>query len=495
MQQKYKYLYYILASSLLFLILNKYFSHQFKMGSFFNSDSLTVPDLVRDIFKNPINFFDWNFSRAPSFQDAFFYGLIHLFFNSTNSIAIFISVQFILTAVIMFKIYSIKYDIKFTILLSSISLLFLTYILLEQIYPYFILLKIAHHYSEFLAWLVSSVLLIKFLLSPNRKDMIIIMIISLVLCLNDRLFYLHFIIPSLIFTMIRFTIFKYKKHEKCLIAIYIIGIITVSVIGYIVAEYIAGIYNIAPINSITTISIQQDLFGLYKLILKINRKSLLILLINTIFYIFCLMSILKKQTTKDWVYFFLLSLLITLIIIITVPSSKIIGRYLLPYLYVPVLFLGMILPKSIVTKSKFILLSIIALFIINLMYSVKINQWSFDFYPEDVACIDNELSKRKIQYLIGGFWESRYYTFMSKKEIKVLPFHSSFKENHTVINKKRFVEYYSAVIIKIKSKKGLDEELVKSHFGTPKEEITCTPVKLLLYNHNSLKPLDRVINQ
>jgi len=484
MQKHHNIVFYLICCFLIFLILNNYYTHQFNMDALFNSDSLTVPDLVRDLFANPSNIFNWNFSRAPSFQDVFFYGIINSFFNSTNSIAIFAAIQFFLTALLVYKLYQTKHKGISLTLLSSLSILLLGYVVLEQLKPYTIILKVAHHYSEYLFWLIASVLLIKYLRVPNRKDLIIIIIISFIICLNDRLFYIHFIIPALVFSGMKFLDTNFNERKN--ISVLIIGIIVASLLAYIFSNFFSGIYEVAPVNEISINSIQNDLSNLYQLIIKINSASFLILIINVIFYLLCIYSIAKRNQKSDWIYFYLLSLLITILIIVLVPSSKIIGRYLLPFLYTPLLFILFILPNALIKKTKPLQVLVLIVLLAHLMFFVKIQKWNFDYYPENVQCVDDELSKYSIQNVISGFWESRYFTFLSKRQIKVLPFHLNLSENKIVINRNRFLKNYSAVLVNNSSNKGLKQDYIINQLGSPNKLISCSNFSLLVYNKKSL---------
>ena len=146
------------------------------MDEFFHTDALYVPDMVRDILNSPTDFFNWNYSKAPSFPDIFIFLLINLFFDSYNSIAVFFTIQIIFTVIVVNTIYKTKYPCDHY-LLSSISIIGLSYLIIQQIYPYAVILNIAHHYSEYLIWLISCICFLRYLKSPNNSKLIFLLVI------------------------------------------------------------------------------------------------------------------------------------------------------------------------------------------------------------------------------------------------------------------------------------------------------------------------------
>ncbi|VAW49251.1 hypothetical protein MNBD_GAMMA03-7 [hydrothermal vent metagenome] len=473
------------------LLLNMYLTNMFTMGAFYNSDALYVPDIVSDILVDYRAILSWNLSRAPSFFDIFIFLIINSLFDSYISIAIFFIVQVLITVILTHKIYRVSFNEELSVIATCSSIMAICYILLNQIHPYFTMLKSAHHYSEFIIWLVSSYYLLCFLKNPLRKSLYLPMVLFFLACISDQLYYIHFVIPALIFCSVYIFISKPEYKGK------IIKALILMLISSLLAIYISSlmfINNESEIKiDINLSNVIKDFKQLYSYVLFLNTKSIIILFINVVFYIMCFIKVIKKDKNYEWIIFYLFSLFVSILLLAISPSSNILGRYLLPYIFVPFLFFFLIVSPSFLQYKKPLLWITLAILTMYNLSIYKYKEWSYRYYPDHVSCVDSALKKRNIKSIIGDYWVARHYTFLSHANIIVTPFKLGFTRDTIVSRRGEFSDSFSGVLVDSIDGRGFKQGEVIKQLGISKEVIKCPKVTLLIYNKGSLIKNDRKI--
>lgn len=467
-----------------YVLSNHYFTLQFKMPAFFNSDGLYIPDLSRDILSNGIGqLSNWNLSRAPSLVDLIIFLLINIFFNSFNSIFVFILLQLLLTLYVVYRIYMMKFNENEAAIFASLGFSLLFLLVIQEIYPHFIILKIAHHYSEFLVSLISALYVILYLKNQKFISLQLFTLICLFQCISDQLYYLHFIIPALIYVTIYIMKNTGKRHEAMKLGL---SLIICAVLGYYISSFFLGTSGAAPKQLMSIRNVQDDIQRLFDLLININLKSILILATNIIFFSYCFYAIYKKNNDVSWATFFLLSFLTTVLVLLISPSSNVIGRYLLPYIYIPIFFLFYIFPKISINRYKSPGIIGLLLIYVILVNKTDLKIWASEYYPSNVECVDNSLSEESISNVIGGYWEARLFTFLSKVGLQVVPYYQNFKQDKRVANFNRVKPAYSAILVDSRGGKGFTKNSAIEKFGKPVKMIDCKKNKILIYEKNSL---------
>lgn len=470
------------------LISHQYFSLQFSMIRLFNADALYIPDLSRDVLTNGLGqILLWNLSRSPGLIEAVLFIPINYIFDTFQAIAVFFILKILVTMYFVYRIYSLRYHASYATLYTCITITILTSVLLlNGNTPFYLILKVAHHYFEFLISLVSAVFLLQYI-SDNKKEKLIgFFLLCLIGCINDQLYYLHFIIPSLIFLV--FYVLVLKRNIKKNINLGLC-IIIASIFGYLISSIILD----SQIQN-AQIKIDLDISRYFNELMSFKTKflknnNLFSIFIILIFFLYCLHSIIFKNKDKIWSAFFILSFLITILILLINPSAKLNLRYFLPYIFIPTLFFWLCFPVYKGALFKNILMAVLlVLTTFNLLLFTP-QRWYSNYYPKAVECVDYVAKENGISSIISDYWNARKFTFLSKHGVNVIPFNKKYERVTIVNNRTRYQENYSAVLVYGggKKRKGrFESDSIIKTLGRPSKIEFCGEVNVLLYPKNSL---------
>gem|GEM_PF-6471137 len=453
------------------------------MGVFFNSDSLYTPQLIEDLKVSIASIFDWQLSKAPSFIDIFIFYVISIFFNGYMSIICFAIFQISVSFWLVYKTFSFKFSTTFSITLTGLSFLGLLTLLLEGFHPFLLILKSAHHFSEFIVWGIISFLFLKYLESPRVKYLIWAVILSFVQTISDQLILIHFVLPAGI-TSIFLILLGQVDKKKTLLFLGVLGLTTL--IAMIISFKMNSAVVLGSSFKWGIETIRSDVYRFFDLIKLLMSGSLLVTITYIIFFSGLLYKVFKKGVQQPYLIYFLVMSVVTVVTLLILPNNKILFRYLLPVLYTPVLFYSFFISQ----KFEKTLLWPLSLFMLTgfayMLMTAPKGQWNDEFYPERVRCIDVYVGTAKNKNVVGGFWDGRHISYLSKNGVTVQPFHKNFKVNKTVLNLKKIHSTYSYILISLKNKNGLKEHDVINAFGQPKSMINCQAYQLFAYNTGSL---------
>ncbi|MCX7544509.1 hypothetical protein [Marinicella gelatinilytica] len=489
-----RYLSYVLMGATLvavvYLLNYQYYTLQFPMISFFNSDGLYLPDLSQDLLNNGfVEIFSWNFSRAPGLVELLFFLPINYFFESFKSISIFFTFKIIITFILMYRLYCFKYSRNTSAIYSSISIMLLGTILLHDVSsPHFMVLIPAHHYFDFLFTLISGVFVLCYK-NMKQSNLIWFFFVCLIAGINDQLYYLHFVIPALLYVCLQ--TFLYRKNLKKNIILGVV-IILASCLAYYFSKLILDpqIHTTKVSFAFGLTQVIEDFSFLFRQI-RITMNSVTLLAV-VCFYSYCFYSIIIRNNDRSWAILLLLSLFVTLTVLMLSPSSVMNIRYFLPYLYIPVLFIFYMIPEF---KSKrfewFLTIILVAIIALNLI-SLRPKAFVSEYYPAAVECVDDFAEDEGVYSFITDYWKSRRFTFLSKNKISAIHFNKNFKQRNIVTNRNRIEPSFSAVLVygsKNRSKRAtkLNASDVEKVLGPPLKMKTCGELDIMLYPKNSIK--------
>lgn len=465
------------------LCFNHYMLHEFKMGIFFNSDSLYAPQFVEDLKSSIVSFFDWQLSRAPSLIDIFIFFVISLFLNGYMSIICFAILQVSVSFWLVYKIFSFKFSTTFSITLTGLSFLGLLTLLLESSHPFPIILKSAHHFSEYILWGIISFLFLKYLESPRLKYLIWTVILNFIQIISDQLILIHFVLPAGI-TSIFLILLGQADKRKTLLFLGVLGLTTL--IALVISFKMNGAVALGSSFKWGIETIHSDVIRFFDLIKSLMSGSLLVTITYIIFFSGLLYNIFKKGVQQPYLIYFLVMSVVTVVTLLIMPNNKILFRYLLPVLYTPVFFYSFFISQRLEKYLRWPFFLLMFTGFVYMVITAPKGKWNDDFYPERVRCIDAYVGTSKNKNVVGGFWDGRHISYLSKKGVTVQPFHKNFKVNKTVSNHKKIHLTYSYILISLKNKNGLKEHNVIKAFGQPKSVINCQGYQLFAYNKGSL---------
>ncbi len=448
------------------------------MGAFYNADALYVPDLVRNINSDLTQLFHWNFSRAASFIDILIFYIIGVFFDSHISIFVFSIIQISLTTLLVFIVYKSFFTFDQAAVFTSLSILFLGIIVTQQYHPFFVVMKTAHHYLEFLICVFSLYCFNCFLDKGEKKNMLFVF--AFFQSLSDQLYLIHFVLPCLIWSGMVWNNSESAMQKRILVfaSQFILVILVATFIHHFLNNNIVHPeYKIDQLFDPSIEKINVFLAGLL-------NKYPTIFILSCLFYLGGTITYFKSDNKQIWLPFLLLSLTVTLTVLV-LSDRNVLGRYMLPYLFAPILFSFCCIPQLAKKIPKKIGVLIIVLVSIGLVWSAPRKEVNGAFYPNHVNCIDTSMEKLGVINLVGDYWAARHYSFLSKK-IQVDPYKMNFSKDLTVNNTQRFNQNYSGFIVNSIDGRGFKQEKIEKRFGMAEQIIDCHNASVMIYPVNSI---------
>jgi len=510
----------VITSLISLLTLNLlYFSHRLDFSRLFNSDALFLPSLYRDFSQGLFSFKTFYFSGATFFFPDWILYAISRFFGGTPYLAI----PFYFTLQIMF-LWGLSYAITRIFFPSgSIPFLYPTFICVFLVFfdikiqvpepfdwPYSISLLSVSHFGEFLSWTASTYIVLKLLSirssfkNPPRRTAsyhwTLLFLIALT-TFSDRLFLVNWTLPAIFsFLLLK----KFGLLGPRLSFILLLDIFSGTIIGYSFIPKILGIHSGFYENGIHIGNIKHNGDILFDIISEFTSRYTGVSLCLASLYVACFIGIANFQ--KDWKHkpfaeiikaspqrFLSIFLIFTALITIFamwmsadfILSNYAEIRYMIPVFLGPIVFAPILL-RGIGLRLLSPFLAPVFLTIILLSYSLfifpkvlhKVPIYS-DYYPENVRCIDSTLSPLGVHKGISPYWQARYITMLSQKNIQIVAVNPDTSPYLWISNKKWYLGKFDFAIIPEGDKNMLRSFL--SHLGKPISTAKCPGMFLLVY--------------
>lgn len=494
-----KYTPYLLIFAVLLYNLGLYFSHQILvMDKFFDSDTIYLPTLFKDLFVNGASYTDWYTSAAPYyFPDMFLYFISNFIFQDFYfAIPFYFTLISILVLISLFKIYRNFYTKLTSLYLSSIIF---SIIYLIPNYIYNMQFVSVFHFGEFLITLFSLSLILNIInKNDTNKYYLYLLVLSSLTIASDNMYVLHFLLPTICTLLILWS-FKIINHKK-LIFTYL-TLFGSLIFGKLINNALT--FNISEYASNITLSYKHLTKNIQSLI-EIFNKSYNDYFFYTIYTIFillllCVILILYKRVkflnlyryqTKGIyfiIYFFLMILGNILAVSFLYPNT-IYEHYIVPVFLMPIFILPIVLKflKFYLQKKLFFIINyflcLILIFFIAFSSYTKFNNTSFkkEYYPKLVLCLDSFIKKTNAKDGISGFWESKSLAMLSKYDINIAQYNYDLTKFKAVNTLKTYKDYYDFAIIKNNS---LDEKKLLKINGEPSFTYKCEEANILYYKN------------
>ncbi|MCY1720375.1 hypothetical protein OU798_08480 [Prolixibacteraceae bacterium Z1-6] len=434
---------------------------------YYNSDTLYLASVYKDVFVDGTGFQGWNLNGAPNFfPDMLMYFVIR-FFTGDFRIAyiIFSAVQYNL---LVFLLGSLFRGIN-----SKVSLNYIT--LFNLLFPVYLLATILHGSFQYTfdvfsqsyhnGCFINSLLAINFFfryLTREKKSYLIYMLVFVFLgAFNDRLFIVTFVAPAIALFVINVVWIKKKTITRS--TLLALGVAIIALLAFIatkrnsvyecidLGEKFMNFSNAGPsfqnmLKQHTDFIVRTDLRGLVTgltifsfftllgLFFMIARKTSWFKqakqneLIAALFIVFSLSSVfltlftpvvngyyLGPSCIRYTTFSFFLSLFNVVFIVYYLTGMKEGVRWQHPVIGVLLLFYGVVVVFTVQSKPVFETITKVA-----------------TYYPEKVKAVDEFTQKHKVQYGVAGYWDAKYTTMFSKNEVRV----------YTAINEKLNLWYH-----------------------------------------------------
>lgn len=505
------YLFELSALCLILISVSLFYLNQSAIGSFFNSDFLSIPDIFHDLANHGV-IKDWIIPSSPCFFPDW------LIFFLATLLAKDIYLQFLFVAclntallyVVVRFLYGEFFGKEKTILFTICSIGIFLFFSLNLVQPYVLLFVLGFHCGGFIVGLFYVLIQLKLIPIVNNHQKVslllfFIILISLVMGLSDPLFVVQFSFPILFSFLMMYT---KREISCCKLFSFVVIPLCFSLFGFALIPYLIPkdqLWHYFPPQSLALDSVMTNiktngLFILYsfKNLLKFSWLSYSIFIFYLTIVFFFIRNSFIKNNKKQLFFtgFIFFSLVITSLSFVLARLPTPTERYLLTLFLLPIVLFFYIdsffkdnkLVTSILVISAFSVIIYLILSSESLFYK-KLFLVKTSYYPLEIACIDKAISSGSIG--IAQYWDARYITFLSKKNIAINSVLGDLTPLLWATNSQRYNQnaYDFAIIDQdntVTTGK-LDESLIIDNNRIPQRIVLCGNKKLLIYVKGGLK--------
>ena len=408
---------------------------------FFNSDTLYLPSIYKDIFIDHNTLQGWHLNPSPNiFPDMIVYFIIMAFTNNFIIASfIFAILQYLFFIYLIYKLFkTIEIpEPKIVAALSNIlMLLFFMVSLYSNDFGFtFYLVSNSYHTSAFLMALVCLILSIEYLKTNNYRKLIYIAIISILCIISDKLFIVLYCIPLII------SMSFYLKSKKTKQILFIVATITLTIIiGIIIFNTLKNSnYLSLGVNRMFEFKSWRDCLNIlfsqmYNYIIELNFKSTIII-ISLIVFVFSTIISTNKIFSNNKFSLYELYLIFSCIFVIVVFFTPVINgnytgydtlRYNIYVFYILIINSSVLVCNYIRKKNNnriisfsIYLLLFLCTFNIIYQFNTKGIRNFFNYYPKDVELIDKISKTESLNCGLGNYWIAKKTRMFSKNKVKI----------------------------------------------------------------------------
>lgn len=479
--------------------------------TYFNSDTLYLPSIYKDLFIDKSGLAGWHLNGAPNFlPDMLLFFIVRSFFNHfIPACFAFSLIQLVIILILLSILYksifkSINYlHLSFAIVLMSFFLL-ATLVNDDFVYTFY-LLSISYHLGVFIMLLISFIFLFKYIKSEKIIHIIILFILSIISIINDRLYIVMFSLP--IYALI-LTLFIKTEKKKQFIKILIYNTLSIFIglflfrmlrlSGYVhIIDLSWKVFNFNNIIPALKTFIEQHTYYLKEIDFRgiINLMFMVSFCIHLFFLLKNLVLAFNKKdyNQNEFIYLLLFTPTVLIILVTPVINGNYISWALLRYniysLYLGIFSYAFLVYKlniKIKFSINYLSLIVVLLLTIESIYIIKkINEnniseglTSFmNYYPENVKCID-ELSKEEVlKFGVAEYWKAKYITMFSKENIRVYTVLNNLSIWYHVMNQNWYYKNKNGVFgnpeFNFIITNGINNQEIINKLGIPTDTISC----------------------
>ncbi len=511
----------LLLISLLFYVFSWLYVQDFLVGLnnvFYNSDTMYLPSLYKDLFIDGAHYSGWKLTPAPFFfPEMLIYFLLQSFikdFQISLQLTQFACIS--LCSIVIGFIFS-KYKknnsqiLPFVYSFISFGVVF---VVIRQIFPSnefnasvpFMLP--GYHIGALLFCFLSFFLSLKALqnnisLIERRMIYLFLFIVSFIAFFSDLIYFVQFAFP---FFATLIVLFLLKRIEFNQIKFFVIIISSSLLLSKILARFL--IHYRALHDHLSRVDKVQAAKSSFTALLHDSISSPILTIfifffIGTCFFVFIKNLLLKKKLSLKIETFLIFAILMIICNIAAVILSGMYApfsfhscfRYLLSIVFIPY-FACFLFIFQFSEKNIKILYSIISIILgIGLYFPLSnINNLKLinNYQPSLVSCLDKNVAKYQIKNGLAQYWDSKIVTMFSKKDLFVVastphPQNNPVNMFHWINNIDWYKKKFDFIIYDPKAPEGWQfdkDKLIKS-FGEPNQTFQCGQKQIWIYKGNS----------
>src|ERR1039458_7545134 len=500
METKHQSLFVSISCSFYVLILC-WFAYAYQNGAidrelFFNSDALFFPSLFKNIFLEGKHFADWVLPPSSYlFPDALLYAAAYILnknvFTQILTFAILQSVLFFSLISALLSFFIRRSDaISYSALISSNIILLGLY----SADPFGLSFIDVYHFGSLLSFLILSILLLKFRFATSIKGKYYVGALTVLLAacsvLSDRLILIQFIAPILLIG-IYYSYNGSKSREILKFGILlIIGYLCALLIGKIFLPETGSLDYGIGLGSISNKSMVLANWAISKpWLIQLSLISLPIAFYIAILFLHQNGNVIDQRVAQKRLFAFLILVSVVLTLFVTGLSNRdFTPRYLLPLLFLPTVFLFILLSEK---KSKMLVFILFCSSCLVISVDHEKGKPPAPFYlsyPEFVRCVDALAQKHDVSRGIAQYWDAIPLHVFSNVGLHVVPVIDDGSPMRFAYNTSEFSGEFSFAVIdnnaagiyKI-SRTAIEQHLAKKPF-----EYRCYDKTVLIFNNETI---------
>jgi hypothetical protein len=487
---------------------------------YFNSDTLYLPSIYKDLFVDGGTFRGWNLNAAPNFfPDMVSYLSVNALFGNFRLAMLVFSVLQYMVILVLLSVAFKQISKNITYWHLGLGLIFILLILLvtpivgDFVFTFY-LLSISYHLGPFINTLLCLILLFRYIDKPSAKRLIWLAMVVLLAVFSNRLFVVMFIFPSLGTAIILFLRGYRFQNLKILGSLIVVTALSIGLfnlvqgLGYIhIISTGWKMFNFSNIWS--SLDIMAGQHGRYLQLMDL--RGILVALSLISFFAMCVIAVQrigiswkKPLMAENKEAFYILFFILFFLIVLFTPiiNGSYVGWAILRY-NVHVFYLSLFnfvfiayylssrkIANTIIKLTAVGVALVFAGYAVLTIYrnDVKTNLTNFvNYYPETVRCIDEFGLAHGVQYGIAEYWYAKRTTMFSKNNMRVYTVFPDVKPWYHVMNQNWYFKdgkgKYGNPEFRFVVTNALDREKIINTFGQPELTYECMPaeVNIALY--------------
>jgi hypothetical protein len=474
-------------------------------GYLFNSDSLYLPILFRDLFGHGGSITDWFLTPAPYFfPDYPLYGLAYLVSADIyDQIMVFGLLQAALTlAAIHALVRTALGRDRFAV--SALTGVVLMWLSIRTAEPFVELLTSAYHFGAFLA----SLAFVALWLHRDRDDgpdaprwvPACLCALSFVMCLSDGIFLVQTVAPFLASVMLLGPVRAAAGRTRRRLAGAVLASAVLGTLSYklVVAhktryptrlgleqvgahvrelgEHLGRVFADAPWFAVFFCA--WIVFGLACVVWQARKRPFLAL----------------PRPLLLLVVFSTASSAATVVAVLLVKTFPVSPRYLIPVVAWPIVAGLPVLSQLIGRRFDLAALAaapLLALVLANT--ALRLYQGRPDgpagYYPEHIACIDKALASTAARRGVAQYWDAKQIQAFSRHPMTLAQYLGNLEQHKWITSERFYAAAYDFAIIDERADAmfKLSREKLVALNGEPQQVVSCASHTLLLYQPGGLR--------
>jgi hypothetical protein len=456
-----------------------------------DTDALNIPNVVDNVMAHSGSLSRWYLSPAPYlFPDALIHAIIHPLTSSTYvRLAVFAAIQIaLLFALVWWLAVRTLRQRPLAIAVAITGNLVFTALLRGG--PFNQLMTAGFHYGAFL---ISIAVVVLALTTQRRSNWVVIAVLCFLTSLSDNIFIIQTAVPLAV-TLLLVALFDaelrwHRAISACVVA-------ASSLLGSLMYGVFITYKTRYPIHY-TSEKFRSNAHAV-KLILRdfaSNHEPIAaaVLLSGVIglFYVVRLMKRIRRTTPIAIVSIFAFgSVVSTCFGLVLATTNEMTIRYFIPVFTWPLIVCGLILFNTDMLREKVpVLVATLTAIVLCVNTSTLVDTHGIerDYYPADVACIDNALPNLSQLHGMSNYWDAKYIQSFSKRDLTVAQYWDNLTPMKWITTDDYYRSSYDFAVIStnMPPQFTLSRELLEKTFGQPTTSVTCGSRIVLVFQRGA----------